>query len=64
MIEAETETAESPIKKAGQMVLTMGSTSLQLCVRDFLIENFFIRDVCVRTVTIGMVVHGIAPCVD
>ena len=28
MIEAETETAESPIKKAGQMVLTMGSTSL------------------------------------
>jgi len=27
MIEAETETAESPIKKAGQMVLTMGSTS-------------------------------------
>ena len=27
MIEAKTETAESPIKKASQMVLTMGSTS-------------------------------------
>jgi hypothetical protein len=27
MIEAETETAEGPIKKASQMVLTMGSTS-------------------------------------
>jgi hypothetical protein len=29
-----------------------------------LIENFFIRNVCVRTVNIGMVVHEIAPCVD
>ena len=36
MIEAETETAESPIKKAGQMVLTMGSTSQ--------ISNLFVID--------------------
>ena len=34
MIEAETETAESPIKKAGQMVLTMGSTSVLEGVRN------------------------------
>jgi len=29
MIEGEMETVQSPIKKAAQMVLTMGSTSIQ-----------------------------------
>jgi len=33
MIEAETETAEIPIKKTAQVVLAMGSTSRVRCLR-------------------------------